>query len=104
MNASPALPTRPVSTPPRGGSPLEALPVPAKWRAGQIFFLLLIAGLAAFYAKVTAGAPRVFSDYLGFIVLAGLTWMATPTAGTIATSTLQEALRRRWVIGFLLFS
>jgi Cu-processing system permease protein len=104
MNASPALPTRPAPNSSRGGSPLEALPVPAKWRVGQIVVLLLIAALAAFYFRASAGEPRVISDYLGFFVLAGLTWLATPTAGTIAASTLQEALRRRWVVGFLLFS
>jgi ABC-type transport system involved in multi-copper enzyme maturation permease subunit len=80
------------------------MPVPALWRAAQIVALLVIAGLAFNYFKATQGSRLLISDYLGFVVLAGLTWLATPTAGTIAVSTLQEAVRRRWVIGFLLFS
>lgn len=109
MNASPALPTQPAPLSPRGAAPLEAMPVPAKWRAGQIFVLALIAALALYYHFVgfrneQGQGARLPTDYLGFLILAGLTWLATPTAGTIAMSTLQEALRRRWVIGFLAFS
>lgn len=108
MNASPALPVRPNPTP-RGASALEALPVPAKWRAGQIAVLAVIAALAFYFFFVGSRQAQtpdkiVTSDYIGFLVLAGLTWFATPTAATIALSTLQEALRRRWVIGFLAFS
>ncbi len=108
MNASPALPTRPTPAP-RGASPLEALPVPAKWRAGQIFVLALILALALYYQFIgyrQTGAPseRLVTDYLGFVILGALTWLTTPTAGTIAVSTFQEALKRRWVIGFLVFS
>lgn len=108
MNASPALPARP-SPARRPASSSEGLPVPAKWRAAQIFVLVLIAALAFRYYSVSTqqaqGPTRINpSDYIGFFVLAGVTWFTTPTAGTIAMSTLQEALRRRWVIGFLAFS
>lgn len=108
MNASPALPTRPAPSP-RRGSPLEALPVPAKWRAAQIFVLSLIALLALYYQFVgykEVGTPAVhlLTDYFGFIVLGALCWLTTPTAGTIALTTFQEALKRRWVVGFLIFS
>ncbi len=113
MNASPALPTRPAPLAPktssRGGAALEGLPVPAKWRAAQFFVLALIGALALYYQfigyKRTDGpSVRLMTDYLGFVILAALTWMTTPTAGTIAVSSFKEALRRRWVIGFLIFS
>ncbi len=107
MNASPALPTRP-STVPRPSSSLEALPVPAKWRAGQFAVLGLILALALYYQFIgyreAPNSVRLVTDYIGFALLAGLTWLTTPTAGTIAVSTFQEALKRRWVVGFLIFS
>ncbi|PQV64603.1 ABC-type transport system involved in multi-copper enzyme maturation, permease component [Abditibacterium utsteinense] len=131
MNASPALPTRPSPVAPlkspRGGA-LEGLPVPAKWRAAQIFVLALIGALALYYNYyfvdwatptktfllalrqrdleifLSALNKTPFVDQIGFLILAGLTWQATPTAGTIAVSSFKEALRRRWVVGFLLFS
>jgi Cu-processing system permease protein len=84
------------------------MPVPVRWRTGQIVVLALIAIAAFAYYKFVFSLPttpdKSIADFLGFLVLAGLTWLTTPTAGTIATSTLQEALRRRWVIGFLAFS
>jgi ABC-type transport system involved in multi-copper enzyme maturation permease subunit len=113
MNASPALPTRPSpiapQTPSRGNAALEGMPVPARWRAAQIFVLALIGALALYYQfigykRTDAPSVRLVSDYIGFVILAALTWMTTPTAGTIAVSTFKEALRRRWVVGFLLFS
>lgn len=106
MNASSALPS-PSPITPRTSPTVEALPVPAKWRAGQFAVLGLIALAAFAYFKFVHSVPgpdKSLSDFLGFFVLAGFTWMTTPTAGTIATSTLQEALRRRWVLGFLGFS
>ena len=119
MNASPVLSSRPDAAPraPRPASSLQALPVPAAWRAGQFIVLALIAALALFYNWKFAQWPAVaremrggnfshlpVADNLGFLILAGLTWFTTPTAGTVAVSTLHEALRRRWVIGFLAFS
>ena len=91
--------------------------VPASWRAGQFVVLALILALAYFYNRTSVPWAEVLrdlragsyarlpiADNLGFLVLAAMTWFATPTAGTIAFSTLQEAIRRRWVIGFVLFS
>ena len=74
--------------------------------------LLLIAAFALFYHQKGWQTPqygtnqggKAVTDYLGFLVLAGLTWLTTPTAGTIAMTTFLEAFRRRWVIGFLGFS
>jgi magnesium-transporting ATPase (P-type) len=39
-----------------------------------------------------------------FSYLAGLTWLTTPTAGTIALNTFQEAVRRRWMTALLAFA
>lgn len=119
MAANPSLATRPAPAPrPRRApsSETQSLPVPASWRLGQLAALGLIAALALYYHFIgprpillaggtpTIPEPRVLTDYIGFLVLAALTWFATPTAGTIAVTTFQEALRRRWIIGFLGFS
>lgn len=122
MNANPVLPSGAPLAPrrtselggPRSGSPMETMPVPASWRAGQLVVLALIAALALIYNLMVVPWPQILkagsfanwpiADNLGFVVLAAVTWLATPTAGTIAYSTLQEAIRRRWVIGFVLFS
>lgn len=86
--------------------------VPLAWRIGQVFFSLIVLGLALWYnlrgfldisgELRTPSKPP--SDQLGFLILLGIIWYCTPTAGTIALSSLQEAFRRRWVIGFLVFS
>ena len=102
-------------------SATETLPVPARWRAGQLFFIALVAVGASVYNHFFVPWPAVFSalkasdfksalslfslsDQLGFVLLAAMIWLCTPAAATVATATLQEALRRRWVIGFLAFS
>ena len=113
MAANPSLPTSAPLRPRRApSSETQTLPVPAAWRAGQAVVLLLIAAFALYYhlsgwrtpANGTDQGPKVATDYFGFVVLAALTWLATPTAGTIAVTTFLESLRRRWVIGFLGFS
>lgn len=85
--------------------------VPAKWRTGQTILLILIGLFAAWYFTVGWQAPgesnsmatRTVYDALGFVVLGGLVWLCTPTAGTIAMTTFQEAVRRRWMTGLLAF-
>ncbi len=114
MAANPSLPTNVARAPQPKRAPsseTQGLPVPAAWRAAQALVLLLIVAFALFYHQsgwrtLDQSNPRGGEtiDYFGFIVLAGLTWLATPTAGTIAVTTFLEALRRRWVIGFLGFS
>jgi Cu-processing system permease protein len=120
MAANPSLATpRPSPTPrPRRApsSETQSLPVPASWRIGQLAVLGLIAAFALWFYFIgpkpisLQGNPPivpdrpVISDYFGFPILAALTWLATPTAGTIAVTTFLEALRRRWIIGFLGFS
>jgi len=94
---------------PRGG---EQVAVPAKWRIGQFIVLGLIAALAAYYFTVgwkspageTEVAMRTIPDAIGFLILAGLVWLTTPTAGVIASTTFQEALRRRWMNALLGFA
>lgn len=125
MNANPTLnapaPKPAVRRAAPTSSATETLPVPARWRAGQLFFIALILIGAIAYNRffipwgfilktVKAGnwgaALGLFSlsDQLGFALLAAMIWLCTPAAATVATATLQEALRRRWVIGFLAFS
>ena len=125
MNANPTLNApapKPVS---RRVAPTssatETLPVPAKWRAGQLFFIALVLLGAVLYnlffipwpiilkaaqAGQSKAALTLFSvsDQLGFLLLMAMIWLCTPAAGTVAAATLHEALRRRWVIGFLAFS
>lgn len=106
---SATLSPAPAARPAPSFSPVESLPVPLKWRAGQVVVLALIAALALYYHFIGSRNPagvfeRSTSDYLGFLVLAGLTWFTTPIVGTLAISTLYEAVRRRWVIGFVGFS
>jgi len=84
-----------------------------KWRAGQMVVLGLIFLLAIYYftigwksgTKETGVADsRTAMDAIGFLILAGLTWLCTPTAGVIAMTTFQEALRRRWMTAMLAFA
>ncbi len=113
MAANPSLPSGVRPNPrPAPSSETQTLPIPAAWRIAQGVVLLLIAAFAIFYHQKGWQTPqfgtnqggKVVTDYLGFLVLAGLTWLTTPTAGTIAMTTFLEAFRRRWVIGFLGFS
>lgn len=91
----------------------ERIVIPAKWRVGQGIVLALIALLAVYFYTVGWVSPagesraadsRTIFDGIGFIVLAGLTWLCTPTAGVIAMTTFQEALRRRWMTVLLGFA
>ncbi len=118
MAANPSLVSpRPAPAPRRApSSETQSLPVPASWRIGQLAVLGIIAALALWFHFIGSrpvalvGAPPVVpeppftADYFGFPILVALTWLATPIAGTIAVTTFLEALRRRWVIGFLGFS
>lgn len=113
MAANPSLPTNVGRSPrPAPASETQTLPIPAVWRIGQAVALLLIVAFAVFYRlkgwqtppNGTDQGPISPADYIGFIVLAGLTWFTTPIAGTIAITSFKEALRRRWVLGFLGFA
>ena len=86
--------------------------IPAKWRVGQMIVLAIIALLAVYYATIGwrsaepgsgAADSKPLFDFVGFAVLAALTWMTTPTVGVIAMATFREALRRRWMTVLLVF-
>lgn len=87
----------------------EGQTVPARWRIGQFIALALIALLAVYYntkghispPNAQPIAPRSVTDQLAFVILGVLVWLTTPNAGTIAITTLQEAVRRRWLIVLL---
>ena len=122
MNANPTLNApAPRRMAPPASSATETLPVPAGWRLGQWIAIaaVLVAALvynakfvpwAGITAALKTGAGATvfngfpFADEVGFVLLLALIWLCTPAVGTVAVSTLQEALRRRWVIGFLAFS
>jgi ABC-type transport system involved in multi-copper enzyme maturation permease subunit len=91
----------------------ERIQVPAKWRAGQLAVIALILLLAVYYFTVGwrsqggesgAADSRTAFDALGFLILAAITWLTTPIAGTIALNTFQEAVRRRWMAALLAFA
>jgi ABC-type transport system involved in multi-copper enzyme maturation permease subunit len=91
----------------------ERIVIPARWRAGQAIVAALILLFAAYYFTVGWRSPagetgvadaRTVFDVLGFAVLLGLTMLCTPTAGVIAVTTFQEALRRRWMSALLAFA
>lgn len=89
----------------------DRIAIPMKWRVGQAVLMLFVAIVAGYYYTVgwqsppgeTEVATRTLWDGFGFVVLAGLIWLTTPTAGVIALTTFQEALRRRWMTVLLAF-
>jgi Cu-processing system permease protein len=111
MSASPAVLEKPGSF---GGGLKprdERIEVPARWRMGQLVVIALIALLGVYYFAAgwrTPGGSPVDSltpiDAVGFIILAGLTWLTTPTAATVAMTTFHEAVRRRWMTALLGFA
>ena len=126
MNANPTL-NAPVPQPAArraarvNSSATETLPVPARWRTGQWLLIALVIAGALAYNRFFVPWPIIgkalkahdfkaalslfsLSDQLGFVLLAGFIWLCTPAAGTVAVATLQEARRRRWLIGFMAFS
>ena len=86
--------------------------IPARWRIGQMIVIALIALVALYYGTIgwhtaqpekgTADSLTAF-DFVGFAILAALTWMTTPTVGVIAMATFREAVRRRWMTVLLVF-
>jgi len=96
--------------PPRAS---EGVVISPRWRAGQIIVSALIILLAAYYyIKGWQGPPdetglaasRSAFDLIGFVLLLALTWLTTPVTGVIATTTFQEAIRRRWMSALLAFA
>lgn len=96
---------------PKGTS--DRVEVPKRWRVGQIIVTALILLLAAYYntrgykspVPETGLADKVtLFDQIGFVLLIAMTWITTPAAGVIATTTFQEAIRRRWMSAMLVFA
>lgn len=100
----------------------DRIEIPKKWRVGQMVLTLLVVALAIYYYKWGWQSPagemevnkpptgdmlQVLKWYLvdapGFFVLLGFIWLTTPTAGVIALTTFQEALRRKWMTALLAF-
>jgi ABC-type transport system involved in multi-copper enzyme maturation permease subunit len=113
MSSSPAVMSGDTMKAPDTRPYSERFEVPAKWRLGQMVVIGLIFLLAIYYnttgwksgAAETGAADAVtIFDQIGFLILAGLVWLTTPTAATIALSTFQEALRRRWMTALLGFA
>lgn len=107
----------------RPPSPAPALPihssngnrvaVPTRWRNAQVALIGLVAALAVYYNLFGFRSPlgesgradRIgLAENLGFVVLGALIWLCTPTAATIALTTWQEAIRRKWMVGLLGFA
>lgn len=91
----------------------EASAVPAKWRTGQLVLIGLIALAAIWFALQGYRSPRGDSgsadnfspfDLLGFALVAALVWFTTPVAWTVALTTWQEAIRRKWMTALLGFA
>jgi len=91
----------------------KRIEIPLSWRIGQLVLIGLILLLAFYYNTTGWRSPagesgradsRTAIDQVGFLVLAGLVWLTTPTAGTIALTTFQEAVRRKWMTAMLAFA
>lgn len=90
----------------------DGVKVPMAWRAGQVVVSLIILAVAVFYntkgwmtgPQPIPGDAKTLLDQLGFVVLLAITWLTTPTAGVIATTTFQESVRKRWLVVLLVFS
>jgi Cu-processing system permease protein len=109
MNAS----TAPLGVLPSGARDENRVHVSSKWRTGQVVVSGLILLTAIYYnlagwqspaGELRVADSRTIFDQLGFLVLLALTWMTTPAAGVIATTTFQEAIRRRWMSALLAFA
>ncbi len=89
----------------------DRIAIPTSWRICQAILTLLVVAMAIYYYTIGWKSPtgeaeantRTVFDATGFLVLAGLIWLTTPTAGVIALTTFQEALRRRWMTALLAF-
>jgi ABC-type transport system involved in multi-copper enzyme maturation permease subunit len=114
MSAAPSTFKRAGSTAPAMPLPTgDRIAVPARWRNGQIALIGLVALAAIYYnlvgylspaGETRLGDSRSLTDTLGFLVLAAGIWLCTPTTGVIATTTWQEAIRRKWMVGLLGFA
>jgi len=93
--------------------PSDRVVVSPRWRMGQTVVSILILLLALYYNTKGYKSPVGESgladkvtpfDQIGFVLLLALTWLTTPVAGVIATTTFQEAIRRRWMSALFIFA
>ena len=110
MAANPTLSKRPLVSSTATG---EGVVVPAAWRSKQFILLGLVALVALYYALGGYHSPADetrladnirLSDFAGFGVVGALIWLTSPAAWTVAVTTFQEAIRRRWVTVLLGFA
>ena len=87
--------------------------VPDGWRKGQFALLFVLTLLAAWFGTLGFKSPSTetgaadnfhVADLAGFLVMGAIIWLTTPTAWTIASTTFQEAIRRRWLTALLGFA
>ncbi len=111
MASNPTLSQRPLLS--SQTSTGEGVAVPAAWRAKQLALIGLVALAALYYATLGHQSPLGESrsadnlspfDFVGFALLGALIWLTTPAAWTVAVTTFQEAIRRRWVTVLLGFA
>ncbi len=87
--------------------------IPAAWRTKQAIGVGFVALMAIWYALVGWHSPGIERnaadslspfDFLGFALLGVLIYLTTPTAWVIASTSFQEAIRRRWMTALLGFA
>jgi len=91
----------------------EGVVVPAAWRRKQFGWLGVLGLVALYYATIGFHSPAGETgradnlspfDFVGFLLVGALIWLTTPAAWTVAVTTFQEAIRRRWVAVLLGFA
>lgn len=91
----------------------ETVVIPASWRAKQFVLLGIVALAAIWYVLMGWRSPAGDSgktdslslfDLLGFVLVGVLIYLTTPVAWTVATTTFQEAIRRKWMTALLGFA
>lgn len=91
----------------------ETVKIPAAWRAKQFVGIGLVVLLALWYATIGWHSPgkdsgsadsRSIFDFVGFAMLGVLIWLTTPVTWTVASTTFQEAIRRKWMSALLGFA
>ncbi|RYG73076.1 ABC transporter permease [bacterium] len=91
----------------------ETVEIPAAWRTKQFVGIGIVLLLAAWYYTIGWHSPtgdsqkadsRSIFDLVGFAAIGALIWLTTPVAWTVAATTFQEAIRRKWMSALLGFA
>jgi Cu-processing system permease protein len=91
----------------------ETVVIPASWRTKQYVLIGIVALAAIWYALMGWHSPNGDSrsadslspfDLLGFVLVGVLIYLTTPVAWTVAATTFQEAIRRKWMTALLGFA